>query len=120
MTGTFSTGPLRPAIANRPNAWLTPVAQRLITLRFDHSLTIVSESLHIRTRPDWLGHQPFFGAEVPSPDAVAARTLQDQWRQCSQCADAWEVESNDEFSRCPGCGAITQLEGAAKPSEQKQ
>ncbi len=99
---------------------LTPVAERFITLQFDHSLTIVSERLHIRTRSDWLGHQPFFGAEVPSPDAVAARFLQDKWRQCSQCADAWEAESNDEFSRCPGCGAITQLEEDSKPSHQKQ
>jgi hypothetical protein len=89
-----------------------PVEERLVTLRFDSSLTIVSENLHIKTRRDWLGHQPVFGPEVPAADAVAACVLQDRWRQCSQCADAWEAEPRDEFSRCPGCGAITQLEEA--------
>ena len=96
-----------------------PVAERLITLRFDSSLTVVSERLHIRTRRDWLGHQPFFGLEVPAPDADAARAFQDKWRQCSQCADAWEAESSDEFSHCPSRGAITQLEQSAEPSKQE-
>jgi len=89
---------------------LKPVAERIITMRFDRYLKIVAERLHIRTRDNWLGHLPFFGTEVPTPDAVPARVLQGQWRQCSICADAWEAESREDFSRCPNCGAITQLE----------
>jgi hypothetical protein len=87
-----------------------PVAKRRIVMKFDSSFTVVSEGLCYKDRQDWLGHKPFLGPEVPSPDAIAAHALQDKWRQCSQCADAWEAESHEEFSRCPGCGAITQLE----------
>ena len=99
---------------------LAPLAERFITLRFDRSLTIVSESLHIKTRRDWLGHRSFFGPEVPSPDAVAARTIQDKWRQCSQCADAWEAELSDDFSRCPSCRAITELVQSEEPTSKNR
>jgi hypothetical protein len=103
------------AVENRQS----PVVGRRITMKFDTSLTVVSEGLCYRDRRDWLGHKPFLGLEVPSPDAVAAHALQDKWRQCSQCADAWEAESSDEFSRCPGCGAITELAESCEPSGQK-
>jgi len=95
-----------------------PVARRTITMKFDSSLTVISDGLCHRERRDWLGHKPFFGSEVPSPDAAVARLIQDDWRQCSQCADAWEAKPNDEFSRCPGCGAITELEQSGEPSEE--
>lgn len=87
-----------------------PVVERTVTLTFDHSLKIVAERLHVRTRTEWLGNRPRFGPEVPAADAISARALTEGWRQCSRCADAWEEQPANEFSRCPGCGAITQLE----------
>jgi hypothetical protein len=86
-----------------------PVEERRITMKFDTSFTIVSDNLQYRDRRDWLGHRAFFGSEVPSNPCIPAHMLYNKWRQCSQCSDAWEAQPSEEISRCPNCGAITQL-----------
>lgn len=47
--------------------------------------------------------------EMPSPVAVPASDLGKGWRQCSECSDAWEESPARIFSRCPSCGALTEL-----------
>jgi hypothetical protein len=88
----------------------TPVETRRIKMAFDADLKIVSEALSYRIRKDWLGNKAFLKSEVPSPDAVPSHALQEKWRQCSSCQDAWEEEISEDFSYCPKCGKLTELQ----------
>lgn len=49
-------------------------------------------------------------------EAATARPLDVDWRQCTQCWDAWEQPREDRLGRCPTCGAVTLVRGA-RPSE---
>jgi hypothetical protein len=89
----------------------TPVGASRIRMSFDANLKIVSETLSYRVRKDWLGNKAFLKSEVPSPDAVPSHILQDKWRQCSFCQDAWEEEPTEDFSYCRKCGKLTELQG---------
>lgn len=80
-----------------------------ITMLFDQDLKIVAEHLWYRVRREWLGQKAFLKSEVPSGDAIPARTVQEGWRQCSGCSDAWEESMEVEFSYCPGCERLTEL-----------
>ena len=83
--------------------------QRRIKMEFDSALSIVAVSLHYRTRADWLGHEAFLGPEVPAADIIPAQVIADDWRMCSRCSDAWQANPREDVSRCPSCGAITQI-----------
>ena len=87
----------------------SPVKKTEITMSFDSALKIVCSQLLYRTRREWLGKQSFLRSEVPMPEAVSAHSLQDNWRQCSSCSDAWVEPLHEEFSYCPDCGLLTQL-----------
>jgi hypothetical protein len=75
-----------------------------VRFQFDGALSVHAERLFWRERPGWIGRTPRLGAEVPLPDVVPARTIQDEWRQCSACADAFECSNDVDYARCPGCG----------------
>lgn len=47
----------------------------------------------------------------PSPDIVTATFVQDLWRQCSACADAFEERLDRTLSECPYCRNVTRAEG---------
>lgn len=87
----------------------TPVEQQRITMMFDSELKIVSEHLWYRVRKDWLGRRAFLTSEVPCADTVPAHPLQDGWRQCSSCADAWQESPDKRLSYCPNCEQLTEL-----------
>lgn len=40
---------------------------------------------------------------------VEARTIDEGWRQCSACGDAWQGPSEASFAECPTCRALTHL-----------
>ncbi len=82
--------------------------EKAVELNFDRSIRIVAERLFYADRSDWLGRRAFLGVEVPSVDAVAARSLEGRWRQCSACSDAWEEERRIRFSLCTGCDQLTE------------
>lgn len=86
-----------------------PVETRRIAMKFDSALRVMSESLYYKVRTECLGVQAFLKSEVPSPDAVPASPLEDKWRQCSGCCNAWECEPTDVFSYCPSCGQLTEI-----------
>jgi predicted RNA-binding Zn-ribbon protein involved in translation (DUF1610 family) len=88
----------------------TPVEDRRISMSFDSALTIVCKDLSYRVRSDWLGQKAFLTTEIPSEAAIAAHVLRDNWRQCSSCKDAWQEEPSREFSYCPNCGELTELQ----------
>lgn len=62
-------------------------------------------------RRDKAGEPPVLGPEIPSPEALPATPLDGDWRQCSQCCDAWKESESVVFSRCPSCGRLTELNG---------
>ena len=82
-----------------------------IEMKFDSSLRIKSSKLFYRNRPDWLGKRSFLNHEVPSDNAVFAKPIENNWRQCQECFDAWEEKPDNIFSFCTGCGKLTELMG---------
>lgn len=93
----------------RVQEFTAPVQRTRISLSLDESFQIVCSQLFYRIRGDWLGKQAFLKTEVPSPDAIAATPIKDDWRQCSGCMDAWQERPDAEFSICPSCLELTQL-----------
>ena len=81
-----------------------------VWVQFNKTLTIGAHRLFWRDRPDWTGQLPRLGREVPLPDVVPARIIQDEWRQCSACANAFECSNDTDYVRCPNCGRLTELE----------
>jgi hypothetical protein len=95
-------------------AGIKPLDSPRITMSFDGRLKIVCGELLYRIREDWLGKKSLLMSEVPSPDAVPAKSIQENWRQCSSCRDALEAPICDEFAYCLSCGRLTQLSIADK------
>jgi hypothetical protein len=86
-----------------------PVEKRRVLLKFDSGFEVTAERLFVRDRSDWLGPKTRLGAEVPEPNCVSAAIIVDSWRQCSSCADAFEVEPSQVFAVCPTCSRMTEL-----------
>ena len=86
-----------------------PVQKREIQLRFDSSLSIDAERLFYAVRREWHGPKARFRGDMPGPDATDAVALENRWRQCGQCADAWEEDPGIVFSICPSCRCLTEL-----------
>jgi hypothetical protein len=58
---------------------------------------------------EYLGPSLRVGHEIPREDAINSKMLDEYWRQCTNCSNAW-VESFDiKYSRCPDCGQLTKL-----------
>ncbi|MGF1505783.1 MAG: hypothetical protein ACFB51_11745 [Anaerolineae bacterium] len=77
------------------------------TVVFD-GLMVICERLFYRHRPEWQpGRFSRLRGEIPTPEAIEAYLQDDDWRECSECAEAWF--DPEEFSYCPECGSLTQL-----------
>jgi hypothetical protein len=90
-----------------------PVEGASISLNFDNDLKVTCGRLFYVDRTSWTGPDCRFGREVPHPDCVPATTIEGTWRQCSACADAFEVNLGVEFVLCPNCGVLTELSHTA-------
>jgi hypothetical protein len=86
-----------------------PVAKTEIEMKFDSALKIRCAKLFYRNQSDWLGPKSFLKHEVPSNATVVAKPIEDRWRQCQKCFDAWEENPDTIFSYCTGCGNLTEL-----------
>lgn len=89
-------------------------ARQLLTLseteNGNRGCFFVAEAISVRFHEDrYLGAQLFLGHEMPSSEAVEANRLENCWRLCSACSNAWEENPSIDFSRCPSCGALTRL-----------
>ncbi|MCC5830731.1 MAG: hypothetical protein JJU36_14890 [Phycisphaeraceae bacterium] len=62
------------------------------------------------TGEDALGVRLRLGHEPPVKNAVPANAVDQAWRQCGECSQAWIDRPDVTFSRCPGCGMVTQLQ----------
>ncbi|WP_027360792.1 hypothetical protein [Desulforegula conservatrix] len=68
----------------------SPAEKTEIRLSFDSSLIIKASQLYYKNRSDWLGKKSFLKHEVPSSNAIPAKAVEHNWRQCQECFDAWE------------------------------
>lgn len=87
-----------------------PFEQRRVSMSFDARFEICAERLFVHDREAWSGAEARFGEEVPDPRAVPASIMFDDWRQCSACADGFEVPTRTRYALCPACGAMTELD----------
>lgn len=58
---------------------------------------------------EYLGPLLRLGHEAPREDATNAAKIDECWRQCGNCSNAWIEKSEIEFARCPECGLLTRL-----------
>jgi hypothetical protein len=86
-----------------------PVEFVIVTMNFDSKLLISAERVFYRTCKDLLGYRMFFGQEVPCPEAIPAKMIESNWRQCSLCEEGWREDEQNIFSICPGCESMTEL-----------
>ncbi len=71
---------------------------------------INAQSVLVRFLTDWyLADSLLLGFEFPTTEAFSAERVEGYWRQCGNCKNIWEESSKVEFSRCPECKEITQL-----------
>lgn len=80
-----------------------------IEMNFDGNFKIKASRLFYKPQPEMLGQKSFLRQEIPTPEAVSATLLVDDWRQCSHCLDAWEAPKEEIFSFCPSCGLMTEV-----------
>jgi hypothetical protein len=61
---------------------------------------------------EYLGPFLRLGHEAPREDAISAAKIDECWRQCGKCSNAWIERPDIEYSRCPECGQLTKLVGS--------
>ena len=76
--------------------------ERRITVEIDRD-RIACCRLFVAERPEWTGARARFGAEVPSPTAVAADLLDEVTWQCPVCREVFDVVDGAEYAWCPEC-----------------
>jgi hypothetical protein len=59
---------------------------------------------------DYLGPWLRVGFELPREDATGATSVDECWRQCTNCSNAWRENPEVVYSRCPECGQLTKLQ----------
>jgi len=96
------------------------VEQTEIEMSFAGKFKIKASRLFYKSQPEQLGQKSFLRQEVPTPEAVSATLLEDNWRQCSNCQDAWEVPNEETFSFCPCCGLMTEINKVDKKTKHQQ
>lgn len=90
----------------------SPVEKQVVRIDFDSMLKVEAEQLFIAKRNDWFGAEYRLKGEIPSPGAIPATIIEGNWRQCSDCCDAWEVSPEIRFALCPNCKKLTELNSA--------
>ncbi len=72
---------------------------------------ILSKEVHVAfLGKEYLGPSLRLGFELPSEDAIDASGIDECWRQCSNCSNAWIERPDVGYSRCPECGQLTKLQ----------
>ncbi len=59
---------------------------------------------------EYLGPSLRLGFELPREDAIVATSIDECWRQCANCSNAWRENPEVSYSRCPECGQLTNLQ----------
>jgi hypothetical protein len=56
-----------------------------------------------------LGPRLRYGAYPATPNAIKAEQLDDDWRLCTKCSDAWQESLEKPYAICPRCLELTEL-----------
>ncbi len=59
---------------------------------------------------EYLGPWLRLGFEFPHAEAIEATSIDECWRQCTSCYNAWSENPEVQYSRCPDCGELTKLQ----------
>lgn len=73
-------------------------------------LYVESRSIHVRKERAPSAKDLGPSAFIPVDDAVRAVALEDGWRMCDSCLEAWQASTDHCFGYCPKCGALTCLD----------
>lgn len=72
---------------------------------------IVCKDVHVSFLGDeYLGPQLRLGYEFPDSNAIIAKNMDECWRQCPRCSNAWIENPAVCYSRCTECGSLTVLQ----------
>ncbi len=81
--------------------------ERLIELSLDGDFIIQCKQLFYKITPGLYGNSEHLGSQIPSVNMVLATKLENNWRQCSECSNIWEVSSVLKIATCPSCNKVT-------------
>jgi len=71
---------------------------------------IYSEAIYVRFLQDFDNGIDFLlGHPFPGREWADAFTIQDDWRQCKDCQNIWQVPLDRKWDHCPDCGKLTKL-----------
>jgi len=59
---------------------------------------------------EYLGPLLRLGFEFPRREVIVATSIDECWRQCTDCFNAWRENPEVSYSRCPKCGQLTKLQ----------
>jgi hypothetical protein len=59
---------------------------------------------------EYLGPSLRIGFELPQKNAIVATSIDELWRQCTNCSNAWRENPTVDYSRCPQCGQLTKFQ----------
>ena len=85
--------------------------EQLIKLSLDGEFVVHCKRLYYKLSPELYGNNEHLGSQVPCNEMVKAEILEDEWRQCGNCSDAWEVSVSRKIATCPSCNKVTYLNG---------
>ncbi len=72
-------------------------------------INITSKHLFHKMHPESFGPSAFLGSEIPSLKMYTARLDEDNWRQCGNCSNMWQVDPKIEIAVCPECLQLTAV-----------
>ena len=84
--------------------------EELFELSLDHEFRITSSKIYYQTNNEWHGNKIFSNEQIPAEGMISSVKLDENWRQCSECSEAWECDSKIKLARCPKCNTLTELE----------
>lgn len=60
-------------------------------------------------------YKQFMDLEFARPEITRSTTnLRDNWVQCTECANSWQVDRSMELAVCPACSTIQRVSALAK------
>jgi hypothetical protein len=83
--------------------------EELFALNLDNEFRITCSKIYYQTKDDWYGNKVFSHGHIPTENTILSTNLDNNWRQCSECNEAWENDSTVKLEKCPKCNSLTEL-----------
>lgn len=83
--------------------------EELIELTFDDEVQLECRDILFKIQEGYFGNQVFLNGQVPKENMVYSVKIENSWRQCEHCSEAWKLDEKIEISACPKCNKLTEL-----------